>query len=84
MKFKYEWNNKENRQKYGDNKIDDLVIEQNLANKRLLEAGNDCDVCGWKNGGELVNINGILVVIKRGMFVYIDGETLCNKCGREV
>lgn len=83
MKFKYEWNNKENRQKYGDNKIDDLVIEQNLVNERLLETGNNCDVCGWKNGGSLTEINGILVILKRGMFTYRDGKNWC-KCGREV
>lgn len=81
--FKYDWDNEENRKKYGDDKIDDLIIEQNLVNKRLLEAGNDCDVCGWKNGGALTEINGILVILKRGMFSYIDGKNWC-KCGREV
>lgn len=82
--FKYDWDNEENRKKYGNDKIDDLIIEQNLVNKRLMEAGNDCEVCGGKNGGQLLSLNGILVVIKRGMFMYRDGKNWCDKCGREM
>lgn len=84
MEFSYDWNNQENREKYGNDKIDKLIIVQNLINNSLLEAGNDCEVCGWKNGGSLTEINGILVAMKRGMFTYRDGKNLCDKCGREV